>query len=93
MSQEKMKWLSASEYHSHYRRVTRFLFTEGDSITVLFFHLRPIGESVSSGKAFLNMLNTATKDLSMKSGGEISIHSKNYIPEVKNNLCLFEKSI
>ena len=56
MSQEKMQRLSASEYHSDYKRVMRFLFTEGDSITVLFFHLRPIGESVSSGKAFLNML-------------------------------------
>lgn len=42
-------------------------------------------------KVFLNMLNTTAKDISNKNGGEILIHSKNYIPEVKNNLCLFEK--
>ena len=42
-------------------------------------------------KSFLNKLNFIAKELSHKSGGNIFVNSKSYIPEVRNNLCLFEK--
>ena len=42
-------------------------------------------------KKFLNRLNFATKELSNKTGASFVIDSKKHIPEVKNNIVLYEK--
>lgn len=42
-------------------------------------------------KKFLNKLNNIAREISNRTKTNIYINSNNYIPEVKNNLCLFER--